>query len=167
MFMSHIMAVFVLAKRTLSAAHEQACTPEMAHLAVIVGCDQIHKGASPLVAVDDIAPVSVLLHPIQHRMAELLIGVGLHDLGHKVVRLQALKVQVLLRVDLLGLLADGELLTDPQKGHLHDAQSSVSASPSLPGKAVGRQVNILGKLTGMTTLLSISNNLRLFWTPSG
>ena len=80
----------------------------MAHLAVIVGCDEIHKGASPLVAMDDIAPVSVLLHPVEHSMAQLLVGVGLHNLRHKVVRLQALKVQVLLRVDLLGLLADGE-----------------------------------------------------------
>ena len=111
--------------------------PETAHLAVIVGGDQIHKGASPLMAMDDIAPVSVLLHPIEHSMTELLVGVGLHDLGHKVVRLQALKVQVLLRVDLLGLLANGELLTDPKKGHLRDILSSASALPSLPGKAVG------------------------------
>ena len=115
---------------------------ETAHLTVIVGCDQIHKSPSPLVAVDHVTPVSVLLHPIEHSMAELLVGVGLHDLGHEVVRLQALEVQVLLGVDLLGLLADGELLADPQKGHLHNAQSLASASLSLPGKPVCLMTNL-------------------------
>lgn len=60
--------------------------------------------------MDDIASVSVLLHPVEHSMAELLVGVGLHDFWHEMVWLQALKVQVLLGIDLLGLLANSELL---------------------------------------------------------
>ncbi len=80
-------------------------------------------------AMDDITAIGVFLHPVQDCVAQLLVGICINDLRHEVVRLEALEVQVLLGVDLLGLLADRELLRHPQECHLLAHASFESTQP--------------------------------------
>ena len=76
--------------------------------------------------VDDVAPISVFLHPAEHGMGELLIGVSFHYLWLEVIGLQALPVQVGQLVDCSGSLAKRLLLGDPQEGYLaHSAFLSI------------------------------------------
>lgn len=97
---------------------------EVAHIAQVGRGDHVNKDTPPLVAVDDVAAVCVLPEPLQHRVGELLVRVGLHYLRLEVGRLQALPIQVGLLVDGPCVLTEGLLLGHPQEGHLLAGASS-------------------------------------------